>query len=669
MEQLIDFHAPEVQAVLDTLLKDKSTGKNIIWATDPPEELQTVMYEPVTDRSQITTQQLGLTHYEVVLPRMMKQTDTQQQRTRKKGEVFSPAWVCNKMNNALDADWFGALGAGEIAGQFTVELPQGWQTVETPVRFPVCKGRTPAWVQYVQSRRLEVTCGEAPFLASRYDAATGEMIPVARRIGILDRKLRVVSENAATEDEWRKYAAHAVQSTYGYEYQGDNLLLARVNLLLTFAEHLQARWQRKPTEEELQTIAKIISWNLWQMDGLHLSVPGGKPQPEAEQLDLFSMLGAAEEQPPTVSCKVKNWRKGSHGTTQNFETIQEGSTSMKFDYVIGNPPYQDETLGDNKGFAPPVYNKFLDASYEIADKVEMIHPARFLFNAGSTPKAWNEKMLSDSHFKVLHYESDASVMFTNTEIKGGVVISYRDNNKNYGAIKVFTPYEELNSIMKKAAPANEAESLMETIYIQNKFDLEKLYKDHPEYRAVIGSEGKDKRFRNNIFEKVSVFTEERQNKGDIRVLGVCKNKRVWMYIPEKYVETEYENLKNWKVLVARVNGSGNLGEALSTPVVEAPNEGYTQTFIGIGSFKVETEAQNALKYIKSKFCRTMLGILKITQDNNRDTWRMVPLQDFTAHSDIDWSKSVAEIDRQLYRKYDLTADEIEFIETHVKEMA
>ena len=335
MEQLIDFHAPEVQAVLDTLLKDRSTGKNIIWATDPPDELQTVMYEPVTDRSQITTQQLRLTHYEVVLPRMMKQTDTQQQRTRKKGEVFSPAWVCNKMNNALDADWFGALGAKESAGQFTVELPQGWQTVETPVQFPACKGKTPAWVQYVQSRRLEVTCGEAPFLASRYDAATGEMIPAARRIGILDRKLRVVSENAATEDEWRKYATHAVQSTYGYEYQGDNLLLARVNLLLTYAEHLQARWQRKPTKKELQPIANIISWNLWQMDGLHLSVPGGKPQPEAEQLDLFSMFGTVEEQTPAVSCKVKNWRSNK---TQNFETIQEGSTSMKFDYVIGNPP-------------------------------------------------------------------------------------------------------------------------------------------------------------------------------------------------------------------------------------------------------------------------------------------------------------------------------------------
>ena len=303
MEQLIDFHAPEVQAVLDTLLKDKSTGKNIIWATDPPDELQTVMYEPVTDRSQITTQQLGLTYYEVVLPRMMKQTDTQQQRTRKKGEVFSPAWVRNKMNNAQDADWFRGLGAGESAGQFTVELPQGWQTVETPVQFPACKGRTPAWVQYVQSRRLEVTCGEAPFLASRYDAATGEMIPVARRIGILDRKLRVVSENAATEDEWRKYATHAVQSTYGYEYQGDNLLLARVNLLLTFAEHLQARWQCKPTKEELQPIANIISWNLWQMTACTCPCPAASPSRRQNSLISFPFSGRQSRSRPRYPVK------------------------------------------------------------------------------------------------------------------------------------------------------------------------------------------------------------------------------------------------------------------------------------------------------------------------------------------------------------------------------
>lgn len=670
MEQLIDFHAPEVQAVLDTLLKDKSTGKNIIWATDPPEELQTVMYEPVTDRSQITIQQLGLTHYEVVLPRMMKQTDTQQQRTRKKGEVFSPAWVCNKMNNALDADWFRGLGAGESAGQFTVELPQGWQTVETPVQFPACKGRTPAWVQYVQSRRLEVTCGEAPFLTSRYDAATGEMIPVARRIGILDRKLRVVSENAATEDEWRKYATHAVQSTYGYEYQGDNLLLARVNLLLTYAEHLQARWQRKPTKKALQPIANIIAWNVWQMDGLHLSVPGGKPQPEEEQLDLFSMFGAAEPQPPTVSCKVKNWRKGSHGTAQNFETIQEGSTSMKFDYVIGNPPYQEmlENTSDR-----PVYNDFMEASYRISDKVELITPARFLFNAGKTPKEWNQKMLNDPHLTVLMYEQQSAKVFANTDIKGGVVVTYRDETKNYGEIGTFTSYPALNAIVKKVVHKGGFSSIEDWIFVQNKFDLEMLYTDHPEYRKIVGSGGKEKRLTTPIFSQLGVFSDERRNQTDLKILGLISNKRFYRYIDPKYIE-QHENLKKYKVILPKSNGSGAIGEVLSTPLIGEPLIGepligYTQSFISIGALDTKNEAEALLKYVKSKFMRTMLGVLKVTQDNNKSVWKYVPLQDFTAHSDIDWSKSVAEIDQQLYRKYDLTADEIEFIETHVKEMA
>ena len=665
MEQLIDFHAPEVQAVLDTLLKDRSTGKNIIWATDPPEELQTVMYEPVTDRSQITTQQLRLTHYEVVLPRMMKQTDTQQQRTRKKGEVFSPAWVCNKMNNALDADWFRGLGAEESAGQFTVELPQGWQTAETPVQFPACGGKTPAWVQYVQSRRLEVTCGEAPFLASRYDAATGEMIPVARRIGILDRKLRVVSENAATEVEWRKYATHAVQSTYGYEYQGDNLLLARVNLLLTYAEHLQARWQRKPTKEELQPIATIISWNLWQMDGLHLSVPGGKPQPETEQLDLFSMIGAAEPQPPTVSCKVKNWRKGSHGTAQNFETIQEGSTSMKFDYIIGNPPYQEmlENTSDR-----PVYNDFMEASYRISDKVELITPARFLFNAGKTPKEWNQKMLNDPHLTVLMYEQQSAKVFANTDIKGGVVVTYRDETKNYGEIGTFTSYPALNAIVKKVVHKGSFSSIEDWIFVQNKFDLEMLYTDHPEYRKIVGSGGKEKRLTTPIFSQLGVFSDERRNQTDLKILGLISNKRFYRYIDPKYIE-QHENLKKYKVILPKSNGSGAIGEVLSTPLIGEPLIGYTQSFISIGALDTKNEAEALLKYVKSKFMRTMLGVLKVTQDNNKSVWKYVPLQDFTAHSDIDWSKSVAEIDQQLYRKYDLTADEIEFIETHVKEMA
>ena len=335
--------------------------------------------------------------------------------------------------------------------------------------------------------------------------------------------------------------------------------------------------------------------------------------------------------------------------------------------IIYNPPYQDETLGDNKGYAPPVYNKFLDASYEIADKVEMIHPARFLFNAGSTPKAWNEKMLNDPHFKVLDYEADASRLFHDTDIKGGVVISYRNRTKTFGAIQVFTKYKELNAIRNKVWSSS-AQSIMAVIYIQNRFDLVNLYREHPECKSGIGSDGRDSRFEKNIFVKIPLFKEERFS-GSIKTLGIYNGKRTWRYIDSVYVDTNHENLKKYKVVIPAANGSGEFGQPLSTPVIEMPMEAYTRSFIGIGAFDTEEEAEALLKYVKSKFLRAMLSVLKVTQMTNKDVWKYVPLQDFTAHSDIDWSKPIAEIDQQLYRKYGLTADEINFIETHVKEMA
>lgn len=341
---------------------------------------------------------------------------------------------------------------------------------------------------------------------------------------------------------------------------------------------------------------------------------------------------------------------------------------MKFDFVIGNPPYQEDTIGDNKGFAPPVYNKFLDAAYQIADKVEMIHPARFLFNAGSTPKAWNEKMLHDPHFKVLRYEESASTIFPNTDIKGGVAITYRDLKSDFGAIEIFTKYPEVNSVLRKIETQLEYGNLSQVMHNQNKFNLDSMYADYPELRDVIGSDGRDKRFRNNIFDKIPLFSDEPNSDQDVRVYGVVKNRRVWKWFPAKYIDLEHENLLKWKVLVARVNGAGVLGETLSSPVVEGPNEGYTQTFIGIGDFFTRNEAENALKYIKTKFARVLLSVLKITQDNAIETWAKIPLQDFTSSSDIDWSQSIADIDKQLYRKYGLSDEEINFIETNVKEM-
>lgn len=340
-----------------------------------------------------------------------------------------------------------------------------------------------------------------------------------------------------------------------------------------------------------------------------------------------------------------------------------------FSFVIGNPPYNQEFSKEgNETFASPVYNEFMDAANEVADKVELIHPARFLFNAGSTPKVWNEKMLQDSHFKVLHYEEDATKIFPNTDIKGGVAITYHDNDKDFGPIGIFTKYEQLNTIVKKVLAIKGPLSLADIIYTQCRFDLTRLYEVHPEYKDIIGSNGKDRRFRNNIFDKIPSFTVEPANDTDIPTFGVIRNKRMWRYIDKSFVDQSHENLNKWKALAARANGSGQFGDTLSTPVLLKPGEAYTQTFIGIGAFDSEEEASNVIKYLKTKFARTMLGVLKVTQDNDREVWRMVPLQEFSGVSDIDWSKSIHDIDLQLYRKYGLSKEEIDFVEINVKEM-
>ena len=206
---------------------------------------------------------------------------------------------------------------------------------------------------------------------------------------------------------------------------------------------------------------------------------------------------------------------------------------MKFDVIIGNPPYQEERTGDNKQFAPPVYNYFLDEAHKLGNIVEMIHPARFLFNAGSTPKDWNEKMLNDEHFKILLHEQDSSAMFgNNIEIKGGIVISYHNCNEKYGAIKTFTTSAELNSILHKVWNKANIKSISSLIYIQNRFNLERLFQDHPDVKCGIGSDGRDSRLEKNIFVKVPIFTDEKTENDDIKVLGISENNRTWKYIAE-----------------------------------------------------------------------------------------------------------------------------------------
>ena len=346
---------------------------------------------------------------------------------------------------------------------------------------------------------------------------------------------------------------------------------------------------------------------------------------------------------------------------------------MKFDYIIGNPPYQET---QEKTSDKPIYHLFMESSYSISDRVELITPARFLFQAGKTPKEWNRKMLSDRHFKILHYEQNSTNVFPNTDIKGGVAISYRDEGKDYGAIEVFTSFIELNSIRNKIVLQENFDSLSKLVYAPESYKFaEKLHQDFPNLRfgeengRGIGvlSKGHDYDVVTNIFSKLPDIFVDAQSDDCYGFVGLINNKRYTKWIKKKYIRN-HENIDGYKVILPKSNGSGAIGEVLSTPLIGEPLIGHTQSFISIGNFENHDEAYALLCYLKTKFARAALGILKITQDNKKSVWKYVPLQDFTPNSDIDWSQSIADIDQQLYKKYGLSPEEIAFIETHVKEM-
>ena len=644
MEGIIEFRKYPLDMILDKLLIDKTTGKRIIWATDGYSEYG----DKYCDRFEITPGALAGINPVLIQPRAFKALETQQQRTKSKAEVFTPSWIVNKMINNLDEEWFGRPDV------FNIEKDQTWDTKTEKIDL---KGKK--WKDYVDRSVLEITCGEAPFIVSRYNASTGEIIPIEKRIGILDRKLRIVTENTDNEEDWIKWVLRAYESVYGYEYQGDNLLIGRINLLMTFVDYYQSIWNKEADNNLLTAIANIITWNFWQMDGLSGTVPLGVPQPVFEQMTLFDVEDEQEEKAPL--CKVRKWRAKKTILYKEIET-KEGKDmgKKKWDIVIGNPPYMETTDSDSTRM-PPVYNLFIDAGSKIATVSELITPARFLFNAGYTPKSWNEKMLNSDHFSVLDYEQDSSKIFPGTDIKGGLAITLYDNSKKVEPIGVFSTYNELNSIQKKVSKVSE-HSLEEIAYPALSYKLSETMKtENPNSLD---------RLRTSAFTKLSeVFYSEKPEDGKeyIQLLGLLGRDRVYRWIDKRYLNHP-DNFEFYKVILPESNGSGAIGEVLSTPLIGRPLIGHTQTFISFGRFKNKSEADNLLKYIKSKFARTLLGVVKITQHNPPATWRFVPLQNFTSNSDIDWSKSITEIDQQLYKKYNLSPEEIDFIETHVKEM-
>lgn len=295
-------------SILKLLLRDKTTGKNIMWCTNT--YIGNGIGYDIYD--EITPILIKGVHNKLIQPRVTKLRSIQVERTRDKAEVFTPSWVCNKQNNIVDAQWFG------YEDVFNKEFDKGWKATTEKVKFPSEKKN---WKKYVDAQRLEITCGEAPYLVSRYDAVTGKTIPISERIGIFDRKMRVVNENATDDIEWIKWSVRAIESVFGYEYQGDNLLIARENLLYSYLDYYRARFNVYPDRGLTKKIANIIAWNLWQMDGLKFVVPNSCHRIKVEeQITLFDYFQDDVKDDCSgcksgditrhngIYCKIKDWR-------------------------------------------------------------------------------------------------------------------------------------------------------------------------------------------------------------------------------------------------------------------------------------------------------------------------------------------------------------------------
>ena len=608
--------------LLKILLIDRTTKKNIVWATHSYE----LLGKGFAPSDRITPSKVTGNYANLIQPRSEKSKYEQKDRTKIRAEVFTPNWLVAKQNGYVESE-LGSLSLEE----------------------------------YVDLRWLEITCGEAPYMVTRYDTVTGKEIPLSERVGFVDRKLQRISREVSDEAAFYELIKEAYRASYGYEYQGDSLLLARENLLATFEDYYLAKTGNKPTLEQKKEIATIISYNVFQMDGLKKISPYSATQKQSQQLSLFSDEMEVEQAEESKT-QIKDWKKNK---MIGFERLSSEESEMKFDVVIGNPPYQEEAQGTSTKDMP-IYHKFISESYKISKKASLITPARFLSNAGGTPKTWNQQMLNNQHVKVSFFEQKSGNVFPGTDIKVGVAVTYYDTEQEFEPIEVFVPFIEMNSIRKKVIKKN-FESIDQFVTNRGSYRYSDLiYTDFPNLMKRVS----DRRVASNAFEKLpELFFDVKPEDGNeyIKIYGRFNNERVYKWFRKDYV-TCPSNFEKYKIILPKANGSGAIGEVLSTPVIGYPVIGYTETFISVGEFNSLEEAEACLKYIKSKFLRTMLGVLKITQDNTKAVWHYIPLQDFTVNSDIDWTQSVADIDRQLYKKYDLSPEEIAFIETHVREM-
>lgn len=266
-------------AILDILLIDRTTSttrtkRNIIWAN---ENYIHYGFKDYSAKAQIKPDLVTGNRGQLIMPRALKSRELQKKRTKSKAEVFTPPWIIKKQNDKVDKDY-----------------------------------QTDDLETYVNRTWLEITCGEAPYMASRYNMETGEIIPFRERVGFVDRKLKRINDEVEDKAEWQRLVEEAFKSSYGFEWSGDSLLLARENLLYTYRDYYYAKWSEEPLYGLFEDIAEIISYNVFQMDGLKYIIPLSekKEKKVEQQLSLFDEDYLEEKwiTKPGKRVKIMNWK-------------------------------------------------------------------------------------------------------------------------------------------------------------------------------------------------------------------------------------------------------------------------------------------------------------------------------------------------------------------------
>ena len=583
---------------------------------------------------------------------MTKAKGNRSSRIRHRAEVFTPSWICNIQNSLTDQMWFGRADVfGKADGK-------SWTPTDKKIKFPGRPGRS--WQDYVRARRLEITCGEAPYLASRYDTVSGiPLTDVRERIGLLDRKLRVVTENTNNEYDWFDWAVKAYKSIYGYEYQGDNLLLARANLLFTFSDWFKHCWGREPSLSQQKKIAIIISWNIWQMDGLSYTAPYSGSGPD-----------------DGIPCVIRT-ASGRRLTLKPGDEKRRGSGRI-FGAIVGNPPYQEEAAlkkDATNGQAPrrSIFQHFQTSADRLSSEFSvLIYPgARWIHRSGKGMDRFGFEQINDSALERLELYADSKELFADVDLADGISVVCKNRNKRtlgftyvyHGKdktilLKADNPGEELmpldprdRAVISKAdrfVKRRRLSYLHERVLPRNLFGIESSFlADSPNlvkpYYEDIPLEP----------EEIKLFTNDRAGKA---------GRATWFVTSRDVIPaSKQEYISQWQVVVSSANAGGQKRDNQIEIIDD--RSAFGRSRVALGTFETEQEAENFFAYANTYLVRFLF---LMTDEALTSLGKKVPdLGDYSSLRPLlDFSKS---LDNQLYALLGLNDEDIEHIEKTVSE--